>query len=143
MVEFLQDKERKARKEHICNYCYGVINKGEIYRDTILIDGGEIYVWKEHLHCQDVASDLWVWIDPNDYGMTEEDYQEGCREYIRCFIPDISDEQLESLEPWETAKIVHEHLKTHKLQRVRKNGDWYGYWESVSLNKIAGGGTLK
>ncbi len=30
-MEVLEAKERKARKDHICDWCDGVIRKGELY----------------------------------------------------------------------------------------------------------------
>ena len=59
MPEFISQGERKARKEHTCNYCGEKIEKGETYRFAFLKDGGDVYQWKGHLRCNFIAIELW------------------------------------------------------------------------------------
>ena len=85
MPDILQEKERKARKPHVCDYCGKTIEKGEAYEWAKLKYDGTIYEWKNHKKCGFIASELWSYIDP-DNGMTEEDFQEGCREFCHAFV---------------------------------------------------------
>lgn len=84
MNEVLLMSNRKARKEHTCNYCGGVIKENEVYSYT-KIKGDYLYDWKAHLKCEAVASGLWDFIDPDD-GMTQDDFFDGCQEFCRTFV---------------------------------------------------------
>lgn len=84
MPEILDEKDRKARKEHSCDYCQEIIKKGETY-EWASLKADELYEWKNHKRCGFIARELWSFIDPND-GMTESDFQEGCAEFCDVFI---------------------------------------------------------
>ena len=84
MPEILDEKDRKARKEHSCDYCQEPIKKGETYEWASLKDD-ELYEWKNHKRCGSIARELWNFIDP-DNGMTESDFQEGCAEFCNIFV---------------------------------------------------------
>lgn len=84
VIEIISEKDRKARKPHICDYCGGTIEAGEVYNHCV-IKGDDIYTWDAHIVCKSVASDLWDYIDPWE-GMTADDFQEGCQEFCRTFI---------------------------------------------------------
>ena len=135
MPDILQSKERKARKEHVCNYCNGRINKGEIYDWASLKNNGDLYEWKNHIDCGFIAQQLWQYIDPDD-GLTEEDFQEGCREFCKEFCcpgcPKCNTEEYEDLECNDDLvycldKIVDK-LRTHDFKKVKKDGDWMPVW---------------
>lgn len=85
MPDLLEQKDRKARKPHTCNYCGEVIQKGEVYEWAKLCYDGQLYEWKNHKKCGFVSSALWSYIDP-DEGMTDEDFSNGCFEFCREFI---------------------------------------------------------
>lgn len=85
MSEIINSVERKARKSHTCDYCNGTIAKGTVYKYEKLVDGSELYEWKSHLDCSMVASELWCYLDL-DGGMTQEDFDEGCRDFCNTFI---------------------------------------------------------
>ncbi len=96
-MEILQEYERKARKEHICNYCGGVIKKGERYHYS-KIKGDDLYEWKSHLACIKAATGLWDFIDP-DEGMSSDDFCDGCHEFCKTFIcPDCEHYEKETEE---------------------------------------------
>jgi len=64
---------RKARKEHKCNWCGGVIKKGEKY-DYSVHEYDGIYIWKNHKYCMELVSILDM--DDDHEGITEEDFYE-------------------------------------------------------------------
>jgi len=55
-MQFLERKIiNAARKEHRCNYCFGIIEIGTSYfRDRMAVDG-EAYTWKAHQECTNLA----------------------------------------------------------------------------------------
>ena len=131
MPNIIQQKDRKARKEHICSLCRGTIQKGEIYQYSVLEFCGEIYDWKEHKKCQYIASELWEYADPDD-GMTDDDFIEVCHDFCLSFIcpecPHYKEHECEEDEIFCLDK-VYNLLQTHELVRVsRKIGThWLPY----------------
>lgn len=63
-VEVLADNIRVARKQHTCQLCRYLIEKGESYRDCRNAYDGRAYTWREHLRCGDFLKAV---IDPLDY----------------------------------------------------------------------------
>lgn len=70
-MDVLDAHIRIARKEHKCNYCCGIIKIGEKYDWSKFSNYGEIYEWKAHLSCCDIASELDM-ADSSDDGITKE-----------------------------------------------------------------------
>lgn len=87
MPVVIEEKEKKANKNHTCSYCLGTIEKGTIYEYTKLkgdySDG--IYEWKSHPDCDFIANQLWELAEPDD-GMTDDDFRNACREFCRKVI---------------------------------------------------------
>lgn len=70
----LSSRKPKARKNHVCDFCLGVIEKGTVYESqTNVYDG--LYVWKSHADCTKIANHLNMF-DDCDEGLTGEDFQE-------------------------------------------------------------------
>lgn len=65
----------KARKNHICDYCNDTIDKGEVYNSQTNRFEGDIYVWKAHINCSEIAS-LLNMHDECDDGVTADDFSE-------------------------------------------------------------------
>lgn len=81
MPRIISIQQPKANKQHRCNYCLGIIEKGETYEKTFLIQD-DCYTWKSHLKCQEIASKLKMF-DNEDYGVTDEIFIENIKfEYI-------------------------------------------------------------
>ena len=81
MPEILDEKDRKARKEHRCNFCGLPINKGNMYnRQVAKID--DVYTWKSHLHCNEIASRLNMYEDCWDEGVTTDNFHEIVTNYV-------------------------------------------------------------
>lgn len=71
-----------ARKEHICMFCGGIIEKGEKYDLQTNVDSGYIYDWITHDKCSRVASELGMYDDLNTDGITDEDFRDNIQSYV-------------------------------------------------------------
>lgn len=78
-MTILEGKQRIARKEHECNFCGGTIEIGEKYDWQKYIYEGQLYEWKSHLSCCDIASELGMY-DYADEGVTGDDFRETINE---------------------------------------------------------------
>lgn len=78
-MEVIESKDIKARKDHVCDYCGLKINKNEIYTRSC-VKSDEVYTWKNHLSCQEIASKLELF----DYGegVTQEYFIESVFDYL-------------------------------------------------------------
>lgn len=115
MVETIYQQDRKARKPHTCDYCGDVIETGEVYNHATLKCDGEVYTWKAHSKCISIASDLWDFIDPLE-GMTEDDFQYGCKDFCRTFIcPDCTHWDIDDCDKDESFCVneIYDFLQTH------------------------------
>jgi hypothetical protein len=77
-MEVLSSSKPKARKTHICDWCGGEINKGEIYENQFCKYDG-VYIWKNHIRCYEIASKLKMF-DECDEGLDGEGFQEYIKE---------------------------------------------------------------
>jgi len=68
--------ETKARKTHKCDFCSHPIEKGEVYIKSTLACDGEVYNWKTHRHCAEIANRLKMY-DDCDEGLTQDDFIEN------------------------------------------------------------------
>lgn len=122
MPELISQKIRKAKKPHICDYCWEKINPGEKYNHAVLKYEGNIYGWDCHIHCLAISTEIWDMVDP-DIGMTAEEFQDACAELCRLYIcpgcdqldkdGDCKQEKL-----FCTDKLIAL-MKTHTLERVK------------------------
>lgn len=137
MSELIFETDRKARKTHTCSYCGGEITAGTTYRHAVL-KYDDVYVWKSHKECNHIASELWDYIDP-DEGMTEDEFQEGCRDFARAFIcpecPMKSDCEGDCLHDnfIDVVAKIYNILSANTLQRAKdKSGRWSYAFELVA-----------
>lgn len=63
----------KAKKEHRCNFCGEKIRVGETYCISTHKNDGELYDWRTHKHCSDLAVRLRMY-DECIEGVTEDDF---------------------------------------------------------------------
>ncbi|QIG58765.1 hypothetical protein SEA_DATBOI_101 [Gordonia phage DatBoi] len=70
------DERPKARTKHRCGFCGRTIDPGEHYRRQFNKDGGDVWTWKNCIHCGAAAEilDLYYWADE---GITSEDFAEA------------------------------------------------------------------
>lgn len=73
-MQVICNEERKARKEHRCSFCAGVIAKGEVYQYA-KIRGDELYAWKSHKKCEKILAHLHL--DDGGDGITQLDFCDG------------------------------------------------------------------
>lgn len=126
MIETLDRKERKANKEHHCDFCSGIIEKGEVYDWSKNICDGELYEWKSHKKCSFLCSKLWHFIEPDD-GMDEISFRLGLHDFCELFIcPDCSNYDKEYYVCKEENEFclekAYQYLQTHELYKDR--GMW-------------------
>lgn len=58
-MKVLEDKIKKARKEHKCDICGEVINKGDEYSSqTYIDDDREFWKFKSHKECVEYIEDI-------------------------------------------------------------------------------------
>lgn len=69
-------KETKARKEHTCDFCSNKIREGEFYIKSTHVYDGQVYDWKTHKHCAEIAHRLKMY-DNCDEGVTQDYFMES------------------------------------------------------------------
>jgi hypothetical protein len=78
-MQILHSSSPKARKEHKCCFCFAKIKIGSVYDLQTNIFDGDIYTWKAHKRCSQIAEKLKMY-DYADEGVTSEDFQETIKE---------------------------------------------------------------
>jgi hypothetical protein len=89
METLTYQKEVKAIKEHSCNFCGTKINIGEAYMKSTHKHDGDVYDWKTHKYCAEIADRLKMY-DDADEGVTMDDFMET----IHCKHDDLLIDQL-------------------------------------------------
>ena len=89
METLTYQKEVKAIKEHSCNFCGTKINIGDTYMKSTHKHDGNIYDWKTHKYCDEIANRLKMY-DDADEGVTMDDFTET----IHCKHDDLLIDQL-------------------------------------------------
>lgn len=67
--------ETKAIKEHNCSFCGEIITKGTLYEKSTHKNDGNVYDWKSHKHCSDLASRLKMYDDAEE-GVSQDCFME-------------------------------------------------------------------
>ena len=80
----IRSKHVKARKNHVCDLCGCVIQKGETYEHQVNMQDGRVYDFRAHLHCQELSSAIWNYVDP-DEGMTLDYFQDAVQTLAYTF----------------------------------------------------------
>jgi len=75
-MDILKDNIVTAKKQHKCNYCYSVINQGDKYRNTFIVNSGDSYEFKSHISCDKLVEKLNLYKDCVDEGVTDDLFQE-------------------------------------------------------------------
>lgn len=82
----LRTNKPKARKKHVCNFCFGIIKKGEVYANQVNVHDNELYHWKSHKKCSLIANKLNMYDDVE--GLDADSFQE----FIHCEYNEINPE---------------------------------------------------
>lgn len=106
----LSTEIRKARKNHKCNFCGCVIEKGTEYHATGIVGDGHVYTWKSHFRCDELCNKLKMY-DHCDEGVTENDFAEYVNDEYFTIIEGLEDQPKRSFQ--ERLEIVfNKHLKS-------------------------------
>lgn len=89
----LKDNKPKARKDHSCNFCGGVIRKGNIYNYQVNVYEGSMYAWKTHSHCGEIASKLNMYDDYSE-GVNDDIFNEFIRDEYHTIMRDKEHEDI-------------------------------------------------
>lgn len=113
-MEELSRTQPIARKQHRCDFCAGIIEKGEKYDHSTYSSNGSVYTWKSHLHCLALTSEM----DCNEDGISSDDFEEWVHEYVH---DNHYDNELDDVsEKWrdqsvsELAKIIYNEISENK-----------------------------
>lgn len=94
MTTLKKPKETKAKKQHSCNFCGLRIPKGDTYIKSTHVYDGNIYDFKSHTWCSDIAEKLNMYETCQyDEVFTEEDFNYIIRkEYFTIMSGKFSEE---------------------------------------------------
>ncbi len=76
-MKVLSTSKPKARKQYTCEFCYGKIEKNEVYSSQVCVYD-TIYIFRTHLACDKIANKLQMYED-----VDEELFGEDFRDFIR------------------------------------------------------------
>ncbi len=119
----IKSNDRKARKDHLCDWCLGKITKGEIYESAFLKNDGTAYQWKNHKDCSWIADKLKMFdqCDPGE-GVSTSDFMENIwQEFDRLGFKKESTTNLSAL-----TRVIEHHKKQeiymseHPLEPIKK-----------------------
>jgi hypothetical protein len=85
----------RANKTHRCEFCLGEIEKGTKYLKSKYVDGGDIWTWKTHESCANIATELGMY-DMADDGLTQELFVECINETYNHIMSETQNELYES-----------------------------------------------
>lgn len=84
----------KANKDHRCDYCCGAIKKSTRYYKSVH-KYDDIYDWKTHQYCADIADKLKMY-DDVDEGLGAERFCDNIREEYQQIMSETQNELYES-----------------------------------------------
>jgi|GEM_PF-2158587 hypothetical protein len=76
--------DKKANKDHTCDFCAEKIHKNEIYVKSTHKFDGQVYDWKTHKYCAKLATTLNMYDDAEE-GLTQEVFMET----VSCVHDDV------------------------------------------------------
>lgn len=85
MPDVINETIRKAKKEHICDYCGLKISIGEQYEEQTNVYDGRLYHWRSHVSCSKLTRLLKMFDDCwYDEGLTAENFRESVKGYLHA-----------------------------------------------------------
>jgi hypothetical protein len=106
MAQLLSRSKPKARKEHRCSLCNGIIVRGEQYENQTCVDGGDLYTFKMHDDCESLIN--LIGMDCDGEGINSDIFYEEISEYSVYYNMGI-DLSSKTLSVHELSKKVYEH----------------------------------
>lgn len=83
-MEVIKDTHPTAKKVHYCDWCGAKIEVGETYHSQTCVDGGDIWVFKTHLKCDDIANLLEMYDDLNsDEGLDNHMFEGYIADHVQ------------------------------------------------------------
>lgn len=69
MTQLVSQTHQAARKDHRCDDCGQVIERGELYYRSAVAGEGRVWTWREHDECSLDASEMLSknWFDDDDW----------------------------------------------------------------------------
>ena len=67
---------RKARKNHICDFCGSNIFKGEMYEHQKNVNDGQIYEWKSCQYCESIVSKMFEELVDDGDGLNDQHFND-------------------------------------------------------------------
>ena len=84
-MEVISDSKRKARKNHNCDLCGGIINNGEMYDCQFNKNCGDVYSFKSHEKCSSIMDFTFEFADHTE-GYNSDDFHDCCQEICNTFV---------------------------------------------------------
>lgn len=116
METLMQPTETKAKKVHRCDFCAERIAIGDKYIKSTHKHEGDVYDWKAHDYCSELASTMKMYEDA-DEGVTGDSFMESVSEkYNDLLINQFTDNDAEKYK--DIVKQLHEVRFRQKLHYV-------------------------
>lgn len=111
MCYSIDNGERKARKEHRCDWCGSLIEQGEVYFYDVRADGADMYTFKAHIACLGFVAGVNI-NDDDGMGIDSNRFE--------CALEDEFDNYAELLETRSVYDVV---MLWHDRQEENKQGE--------------------
>ncbi|HCF1969039.1 TPA: hypothetical protein NH927_006364 [Pseudomonas aeruginosa] len=90
IMSFQTKETRKARRRHLCECCYRIVNAGERYVKVAGQNEGDFYSAKTCLACDSLIQLVWETAGPYDYpdGLAFDEFYQAAEDLdLACRIP--------------------------------------------------------
>lgn len=118
MVEVLKSSHPVANKEHRCQFCGGVIHKGEQYHRQSCAYDGRAYDFINHMECEKIADELDMFGRTWSDGIDGDEFTEYVWDAMHTLRPN-DEEELDNMTTQEAIKWLLAQSE-EDLKRCRK-----------------------
>lgn len=105
-MEILSTNKYKARQKHRCGYCNGIIEIGEEYESSFIVDGGSNWVWKNHLSCSELVTKTNMFLKNDKEPISDFDFMWCIADEFEKLFPNLD---VNRTTPQERLNKVKEH----------------------------------
>lgn len=114
-MEILKEAKPKAKKQHRCMFCNGIIEIGEMYnRQTISADG-RLYDFVYHKHCGELANMLDMYDDCDGEGINDNDFESYLGDYV--YDNHKGEKEWEEAKPSELARMIYDEVSKNNIKQ--------------------------